>query len=98
RSRDERGVLERAISLVDPELIRLSVVGDIEIDPPVAVEVRRRHAEPRPVGAANQRARRHVLESSVTSVVVQTAWPRAITVRGTVVMLAGNAQTLHVGF
>ena len=36
---EERRVLERAVVLVDPELVGLAVVGDVEIDPPVVVEV-----------------------------------------------------------
>ncbi len=39
-ARRQRRVPERAVVLVDPELIGLAVVGDVEVDPSVAVEDR----------------------------------------------------------
>src|SRR5438093_13764000 len=44
---DEPHVLEGAVTLIDPELIFLTVVGQVQVDPPVTVEVRGRHAERR---------------------------------------------------
>ena len=47
-ARQERHVLEGAVALVDPQLVFLLVVGDEDVDPPVAVEIGGRHAERRP--------------------------------------------------
>ena len=55
RAGQQRRVLERAVVLVDPQLIRLAVVGDVDVDPAVAVEVGGRDAERRAVRAADER-------------------------------------------
>ena len=49
RARQQRRVLEGAVALVHPQLVRLAVVGDVDVDPAVAVEVggRRRRAPAR---------------------------------------------------
>ena len=44
-SSDERFVLECAVFLVDPELVRVSVVGDVNIHPTVTIEVGGDHAQ-----------------------------------------------------
>ena len=44
------GVLERAVALVEEEEVRVHVVGDVEVDPAVAVEVGRDDAEAVAVG------------------------------------------------
>ena len=38
---EERAFLEGSVLSVHPQLIRLSVVGDVEVDPAVAVEIGR---------------------------------------------------------
>ena len=48
RTRQERHILEGPIALVDPQLVFPLVVGDEDVDPPVAVEIRSRHTERRP--------------------------------------------------
>src|SRR5688572_25516410 len=70
-SRKPSFVLECAVLLIDPELIRVSIVGDICIYPPVTVEVSRNHAEPPPEIPADSRSRRDILERPVTFVVKQ---------------------------
>ena len=56
-ARQQPEVLERAVLLVHPQQVRLAVVGDVEVDPAVAVEVGGRHAQRRPevVGDAGRR-------------------------------------------
>ena len=45
-ARQQRLVLERArAALVDPQLIRIAVVGHVQVEPAVAVVVRGEHAE-----------------------------------------------------
>ncbi len=71
--RQERRILERAVALVDPQLVRLAVVGDVDVDPPVAVEIGRRHTQRGAELGRQSGARRHIGERSVAVVVVQAA-------------------------
>ena len=84
--------------LVDPELVRLSVVGDVDVDPPVAVEVGRRHAERRSERASDQGFGRDILERAVPAVVIEAAGLRTVTVRRAVVALSRDAQAVKVVF
>src|SRR5206468_998533 len=45
-SREQALLLERAASAVEPELVGGAVVGDVEVEPAVAVEVGGHDAEP----------------------------------------------------
>jgi hypothetical protein len=42
---DIRFILERAVFLIDPQLIGIAVVGDVQIRPSIAVEIRGHDAE-----------------------------------------------------
>ena len=83
--------------LVDPELVRLAVIRDVDVDPAVAVEVGGRDAERRAERAADKCLGRHVLEPAVAPIVEQPAGLRPIAVRRTVVAPPRHAQAVHVG-
>ena len=89
----QRRVLERAVVLVDPQLVGLAVVGDVDVDPAVAVEVGGRDAERRPERAADQGAAGDVGERAVALVVIEPARLRAVAAGRTVVALAGDARS-----
>src|SRR5205823_1901318 len=55
-------LLERAVALVDPQVIRFAVVGNKDVRPTVAVEVGAENAETRPRRPAEARLQRDVLE------------------------------------
>src|SRR5947209_11507938 len=57
-------LLERAVALVDPEVVRLAVVGDKDVRPTVAVEIGADDTQARPCQLAKTRFQRHVLETN----------------------------------
>ena len=96
----QRIVFEDAgATLVDPQLVRVAVVGDVQIGPAVAVEVGRQDAESsRRTSAPMPGARGDVGEGSVAIVVQQPVGHRvvddgiAVVARGA----GGKAPALHV--
>src|SRR5205814_3575734 len=70
-ARQQGGVLERAVSLVDPELVRQTVVRDVDVDPAVAVEVCGGYSKRGPELARDARGSRDVRKSAVAVVSVQ---------------------------
>ncbi len=64
-------VPERAVARVAIEAVRLPVVGDEQIDPPVIVVVEQRHAERLGVRVVDARRAGHVVERAVPRVVEQ---------------------------
>ena len=95
---EERHVLEPAVLLVHPELVRHAVVADVDVEPAVVVEVGRRHAERRAVRASLERLSRDIDERTVPPIAVQLARLGTVTVRRTVVVLPGHGQTVDVAF
>ena len=75
--RRSRDVLERAVAPVEEEEIRVVVVGDVEVDPAVAVEVGGDHAEAVAVGPADPGRVGHVGEGPVAVVAVEDVPGRA---------------------
>src|SRR5438094_240567 len=72
-TRQKRGVLERSVALVDPQLVRLTVVGDVDVNPAVAVEIAGCHAERGTELGRQAAARGDVGKGSVAIVPVQLA-------------------------
>ena len=67
----EPAVLERTVVPVDPELVLFAVVGDVEIDPAVTVEVGGGNAKRRPELRGEPGRARHVRERAVAVIAVQ---------------------------
>ena len=75
-SRQDRPILERAVALVAVQAVRLGVVGDEDIDPPVAVEVEHGDAQSlrrgvdrrRPSSSRSRTCRRRGCERATGSV------------------------------
>src|SRR5712691_11651048 len=65
RARDECRIREGAVVPIDPQLVRLAVVGDEDVDPAVAIEVGGRDAERRAELTSHARRSRDVGEGSV---------------------------------
>ena len=83
--------------LVDPQLVGLAIVGHVDVNPPVAIEVRGHDAErgtklPRYAGRGGD-----VREGSVAVVVEEVTGLRRIEMRRTIVRLAVDAVAAHVG-
>ena len=72
-ARQQPFVDEGAVVLVDPELVRRRVVGDVEVEPAVAVVVAGRDAQPGAVGLADAGRLGHVGEAAVAVVAVQAS-------------------------
>ena len=87
-------VQKGAIPLIEPKLVGLAIVGDVQILPPVAVEVGRDHPQRRPVLPAPQRVGRHVREPPVPAVAQQPVRHRHVALRPAVVLLAGAVEAL----
>ena len=88
RARQQPLVRERAVALVDPELVRRGVVGDVEVEPAVAVVVAGRDAEARAVGLADAGRLGDVGEPAVALVAVEPVGHRPIRARAAVVARA----------
>ena len=95
-ARQQAHVPEPAVTLVDPQLIGLAIVGDEDVDPAVAVEVRRRDAERGTEIAGHAGRGRHIGERPVAVVVIEAArlWP--IRIRRAIVRPAGRTEAWPV--
>src|ERR1700730_1356444 len=85
-SSEERFVLECAVFLVDPELVRVSVVGDVNIHPPVTVEVGSDHTQSVTELVRDACGGGDVLESSVAFIMKQPVPRRAERARSAIVL------------
>ncbi len=85
----ESHLLQLAAAETAPELVRLAVVGDVEIEPAVAVEVAGHHAQPL-AGVPRERRIAGGLEAAVTTVAVEPVGYPGEAVRATVVGPAGG--------
>src|SRR6185369_16544687 len=76
-TREQRVVNKRTVLLVDPELVLIAIVCDIDIDPAIVVEVG--SDDPQSVSKllANTRGGGYVFKNSVAFVVEQTIAGRA---------------------
>ena len=89
RGAGERPIVhERAVVVIDPELVGGRVVGDVEIEPAVAVQIIGDNAEPGAVGAGDPGRFGDVGEMAVTVVPIQTIGCRAIGSRSAVIARA----------
>src|SRR5262249_5147817 len=70
-SRDEGGVLERAVLLIEEEKIRPGVIGDCDVGPSVVVEVSENDAHAFCFGLADSRSIAYVSEGTVVIVVIE---------------------------
>ena len=93
---EQRRVPERAVLLIDPELIGLAVVADVDVEPAIAVEVGRRHAQGRAERPADEGRARDVHERAVAGVAIQPVRLGGITRRRTVVLLSRHGQAVDV--
>ena len=94
---EDRVLDEGAVALVEPELVRHLVVGDVEVDQTVAVEVDRRDAQGRVRRPRQPRPLRHVEEGAVAEVAQQAVGLRRLAERPAVVRLtAGQEAPLPV--
>ena len=88
---------EGAVAAIDPQLIRGGVVGDVEIQPAVAVVVSGRHAEARAVGLADPGRGGRVREPAVSLVAVERGGHRLVGSRAAVVARADRVVADLVG-
>ena len=91
RAGEERGIHEPPVALIDPQLIRSAVVGDVDVDPSIAVEVGGGDAQRGTELGGHARGDRHVAERAVPIVAKQMARPGAIRAGRAVVALTGDA-------
>ena len=99
-ARQQRLVLERAgAALVDPQLVRIAVVGDVEVGPAVAVDVGGEDAEPARRRARDAR-RAPTRRRTCRRGCCETAWSGTGVVDRRVAVVArragGEAAALHV--
>ena len=89
-------VLERAVSQIAIELVRLRVVGDEQIRPAVLIGVDHRHAERLRAGVEHAARRRHVLEGAVAAIAEQPAGVSPIGLRRAVRLLLAVEAAEHI--
>src|SRR5438093_726934 len=97
RTRKQPFVDKPAVAMVDPELVRRAVVGDVQIQPAVAVVVAGRDAEPVAKRSRDAGSLRDVDEPSVTVVPEQPVGHRTKGARAAVVARAGRVVAQLVG-
>jgi hypothetical protein len=94
---EQRHLLERAVMLVDPQLVAGPVVGDVEVGPAIAVEVVGHDAQRGTVHRAEAGTRRNVLEGAVAAVVEEAPGHRVGLHRGAPAGLPGGGVASLVG-
>ncbi len=94
---EQRRVRERAVAAIDPELVGQAVVGDVEVEPAVAVEVPAHDAESRTVVGRDARLGGDRPEGPVTIVVEQSVGDGQVAVRPAVVFKPVRSVALLVG-
>ena len=73
RSAGQHGrVIEASVFLVDPKLIGCRIVGNVDVEPPVTIRIRRDHAQGATKSGPDARGRRNVLEPTAPEIVIQT--------------------------
>src|SRR5262249_24204184 len=93
RASEKGGFLERAVALIHPQMILDSVVGDVNIDPAIAVEVGCHYSEGRPYGCrSDQGCRGDIDEFSASNISIQAGGLTAVRARRAIV-----AHTSDVG-
>ena len=94
RAGQQPGLAERPVAAVDPQQVLDAVVGDVDVDPAVAVEVGGGDAERRTEPAAGQRDVAHVDEPPLPRVAVQVIRRAAVGLRRAIVAGVGQGAAL----
>ena len=87
---EQRVVPEAPPALVHPQLVGLAVVGDVDVDQAVRVQVRGDDAEGGAVGRVDAGLGRHVGEGAVAAVPIEAIGLIGIALRGAVARLGGR--------
>ena len=91
----EQGIVhETPVALVEPELVGQAVVGHVDVDAPVAVEVGGRHAQRAAPGAGDTRGLADVFETSVAQIAKQAVFLAGAAQRSAVIAHTGGQATL----
>src|SRR5262245_8657024 len=96
RASEQRSIRERAAVPVHPQLIRRAIIGDVNVDPAVAIEVRGHDAERRPKLMTHARSLGHISKRPVAIVVKEVVRLRGVDTGWTVVEHA--ADRVEAGF
>ena len=92
----QRRVLERAVAPVHPQLVLLAVIGDVDVDPPVPIEVGGGQSKAGSVLARDAGGDADVGEGAIPAVEVQPAGQRLVAVGRAVVPRARGAGARRV--
>ena len=65
---EQRNILECPVALIEPKLVGVPVIGDVDIRPAVAVEVRAHHPEPAAKSEIDPRLDRRITKGAVAVV------------------------------
>ena len=94
RTRQQRAVAEGPVLLIDPQLVRLAIVGDIDVHPPVPVDIRGHDPERRTKVAGHPCLGRNVDERPVPTVAIQPVRNRREGCRSAVVPFPAACEAL----
>ena len=97
RTQHHRVVDERAVALVDPEVVGIGVVGDVDVEPAVVVEVGGHDAETGVLDAGDAGTAAHVLEATVSGVAVEEVVDAGERGRTAVLVPAALVGALAIG-
>ena len=83
---------EGAVAVVHPQEVRPLIVGDVDVDAPIAVEVGRDHAQAGGGARRDSGAAAHVGEGAVAVVAIERSWLRSVLRRPAVAAQAHRAE------
>src|SRR6185369_1779731 len=87
---EQRIVHKPSILLINPELVLISIVRDIDVDPTIVVEISGDNAQSMPKLLLDSRRRGYIFESPVALVMKQTVAGRAKNTRRAIVFRGGG--------
>ena len=94
--RDQSSLGEGSIPLVEPEVVGCTIVGDVEVDPPVLIEVAADDPERWSGDFADPRFDGHVTKAPVSLIAEELVRDRTVGRWGTIVSLSGWREALLV--
>ena len=91
-TRQQRAVSEAAVLLIDPQLVRLAIVRDVDVRPPIGIEVGGHHPERRTVVTGHLRLGGDVDKRPVPTIAIQPVRNGRVALRHAIVPFAGAGE------
>src|SRR5437667_11729172 len=93
-ARQQALFFECTVSLIDPKVSGRAIIGDVNVRPPVAVEIRARYAQTGPDRGSDSRSFRHIFKRAIAAVVKQARRYRLGQLRRAIIPITGGRKTI----